>query len=253
MTYYTCEHTLEAMLSCIYDAWCSKKGHQNIELLLEPIDQYTLFDEYIHVDADMRKVEKVIDAVCRKISPTFYRELVYTYMAYEKHTLDNIYRCMILGFAYGANALKMMQYRDVMTHDQIRIRLGKEINRFQEFMRFHLLEGNVYVAHFEPKSRIAMALGPIFEDRMPSEHWMIIDDIHKEAVIHPKDEPFYLRTLTDQEFHRLLETDNYNDEYTAMWQNFFETIAIEKRKNERCQLNHFPIWTRKHVVEFQKI
>ena len=128
MTYYTCEHTLEAMLSFIYDAWCSKKGHQNIELLLEPIDQYTLFDEYIHVDADMRKVEKVIDAVCRKISPTFYRELVYTYMAYEKHTLDNIYRCMILGFAYGANALKMMQYR-VLHHCGFRVVMWDVVTR----------------------------------------------------------------------------------------------------------------------------
>ena len=35
MTYYTCEATLEAMLSCIYDAWISRKGHQNICLLLE--------------------------------------------------------------------------------------------------------------------------------------------------------------------------------------------------------------------------
>ena len=75
MTYYTCEHTLEAMLSCIYDAWCSKRGHQNIELLLEPIDQYTLFDEYIHVDADHDIAVSVMEAVKNKISYHVYQEL----------------------------------------------------------------------------------------------------------------------------------------------------------------------------------
>lgn len=29
MTIYTCENTFEAMMTCIYDAWASKEGHQN--------------------------------------------------------------------------------------------------------------------------------------------------------------------------------------------------------------------------------
>ena len=251
MTYYTCGYSLEAMLSCIYEAWASRKGHRNIRLVLEPVEQYTLFDEYIHVDADEEKAQKVADSLCRKISPEFYRELIYTYMAYEPEALDNIYRCMILGFAYGDNALRMMQYRDVMRHRQIYIRLGKEINSFQEFMRFHKVGEEVYVAHFEPKSRIAAALGPIFQDRMPSEHWMIIDDIHREAVIHPRDEDFYMRRLTDAEYHRLLETEEYNDEYTQLWKSFFNATTIKERRNEKCQRNHFPLWARKHAVEFE--
>lgn len=250
MTYYTCQPYWEDMLSCIYDAWSSGKGHQNIKLILEPVEQFTLFDEYIHVDRDLEKVKKVMDAVCLKVSPQFYQQLAYTSLAYEEDALDNIYRCMILGFAYGSSVLKMVQYRDIMRNELIRTRLGKEVNRFQEFMRFHKVEGGVYVAHFEPKSRLALALGPIFEDRMPSEHWMIIDDIHREAVIHPKDEHFYMRQLSQEEFIRLQETEHYNDQMTDLWKIFFNTIAIEQRKNEKCQRNLFPIWTRKHVVEF---
>lgn len=250
MTYYTCLPEWEAMLSCIYEAWVSKKGHQNIKLLLEPIEQYTMFDEYIHVDSDFQKAYKVIDAVNLKISTYFYRELLYSSMAYEDDVLDNIYRCMILGFAYGPEALNMVQYKDIMRNQMIRTRVGKEVNRFQEFIRFHLVNDKVYVAHFEPKSRIAVALGAIFSDRMPSEYWMIIDDVHHEAVVHPKDGEFYLRKLTDEELGRLIETENQNDEYTDMWKDFFNSIAIEERKNEKCQRNLFPIWTRKHAVEF---
>lgn len=250
MFYYTCEPSWESMLTCIYEAWSSQKGHQNIHLSLEPVEQFTLFDTYTHVDPDTAKVEKVIQSICKKISPAFYHELAYTSMAYEEDILDNIYRCMILGFAYGPQVLNQVQYRDIMRHRMIRTRLGKEVCRFQEFMRFHSIHNEVYVAHFEPKSRIALALGPIFEDRMPSEYWMIIDDVHREAVVHPKNESFFLRKLSDREFNQLKETENVNDEYTELWRSFFRSIAIKERKNERLQKNLYPLWSRKHAVEF---
>lgn len=248
MYIYTCEPNLEAMLSCIYDAWTSKRGHKNIKLMLEPVEQMTLFDEYIHVDADSEKVEKVMDAVNMKISPWFYRQLAYSSMAYEEDVLDNMYHCMILGFHHGPDALGMVQYADIMRHNEIRKRLGNEVNRFQEVLRFHQV-GEVYIAHFEPKSRIAIALGPIFEDRMPSENFVIVDDIHKEAVIHHKDEHFYMYKLSDEELTRLLQTEEENDSYTDMWKVFFDTIAIKERTNKKCQDNLFPMWARKHAVE----
>ena len=43
MTIYTCENTFEAMMTCIYDAWDSKKGHQNIRLKAEPVGDMELF------------------------------------------------------------------------------------------------------------------------------------------------------------------------------------------------------------------
>lgn len=252
MTVYTCERVWESMLTCIFEAWSSGLGHKRIRLELEPIGQYTMFDEYIHVDRDEAKAVKVMDAVNLKIGSGFYSSLAYSSMAYEDDVLDNIYRMMILGFANGERALDMMQYRDVMRHNEIRKRVGGEVCHFREFLRFHEIAGSVYVAHIEPKSRIVYALAQPFADRMPSEHWMIIDDIHREAVIHPKNEHYYLRTLTEDEFKRLLLTEEKNDEYTDMWKVFFDTIAIKERINPRCQRNLFPIWTRQHAVEFNR-
>ncbi len=250
MTIYSCEHEWEAMLTCIYDAWTSRKGQQNIKMVLEPIDQFTLFDEYVHVEPDHEKAQKVMDAVYHKISPFVYRELAFCSLAYEDDILDNIYRIMLLGFKFGSNVLNMVQYEVVMRNRQIRVRLGKEVEHFKEFIRFHEVDGR-YVAHIEPKSKLLMALGHGFMDRMPSEHWMIVDDVHMEAIIHPKDEDFFYRKINKEELERLLLTENANDEYTDMWKVFFGAIAIEQRENYRCQRNLFPIWTRKHVVEFQ--
>lgn len=250
MRVYSCQHNWEAMLTCIYVAWASKLGHQNIRLEIEPLGQCELFTEYVHVDADESKALSVMDAVNSKISPMVYQELAYTAMGYEEDVLDNIYRVMILGFAFGPNVLEMVQYKDVMRNREIRTRLGKEACRFKEVVRFHQVREDMYVAHIEPKSKIASTLGPAFTDRMPSENWMIIDDVHKEAVIHAKNTPYYLRELTHEEYLSLLETEKENDEYTDLWKVFFDSIAIKERTNHRCQRNLIPIWTRKHAVEF---
>lgn len=249
MRVYTCEPTWDAMLTTIYEAWTSKLGHENIQLLLEPLGQISMFDEYIHVEADSVKAQKVVDAIYQKISARFYQDMITTSMAYEEDVLDNIYHVMILGFAYGSNVLEMLQFRDVSRNQEIRRRVDREANRFQEIVRFHQL-GDVYIAHIEPKSRVVGFLGPIFQDRMPSEYFIIVDDTNLEAVVHPKNEPYYLWKLSKEEHQKLLESEEVNDEYTDLWRVFFETIAIKERKNERCQMGHFPKWARAHAVEF---
>lgn len=266
MTVYTCEPTWEAMLTCIYTAWAGRKGHENIRLMTEPIGQYRFFDEYVHVDEDLKKAESVADAVCRRISPEVYQQLGYCGLAYEPDALDTIYRVMILGFALGPQVLSMVQYRDVMRFREIYKRVTGEHHHFVEFIRFHAIGAGssglsssdstftpvVYVSHIEPKSRIVSTFGDYFSDRMPSEYWMIIDDVHKEAIIHPKNGQYYVRNLSDSEFEQLLETEKKNDEYTDLWQVFFDSIAIKERANARCQNNLFPLWMRKHAVEFMK-
>lgn len=250
MTIYSCKPRWEDMLTCIYVAWASKKGHKNIRLQLEPLEQYNLFDEYIHVDPDLGKAQSVMSAVKTKISPYVYRELAFCSMAYEEDTLDILYHVMILGFSYGPNILDMVHFRDVMRFREICTRVSKEAHHFREFLRFHELPGHLYIAHLEPKSRICVALGPSFQDRMPSENWIIVDDVHLEAVIHPKDEPFYLKTLTDEELSHLLQSEKENDDFTDLWRVFFNSISIKERENYRCQRNLFPLWKRSHAVEF---
>ena len=57
-------------MTCIYDAWSEalRIGHDQIQLKKEPILQQTMFDEYVHVDGDNVKAEKVIRSVRRDIS-----------------------------------------------------------------------------------------------------------------------------------------------------------------------------------------
>lgn len=252
-TVYTCENNLCSMMTCIYTAWASKKGSENIRLEIEPVSQYRLFEEYIHVDSDEAKAESVIKAINLKISPQFYHDIAYCTGAYEPDMLNTVYHVIILGFAYGPGVMDMYQYRDITRFREIKTRFGRESGHFIEFLRFHQVSSSVYVAHIEPKSHVIVPLAEYFSDRMPSEHWMIIDDVHKEAIVHPSNSPYYIRYLTPEEFEQLLSTEDSNDDYTSYWKAYFTHIAIKERNNPKCQLNLFPQWMRKHCVEFDKL
>lgn len=96
-----------------------------------------------------------------------------------------------------------------------------------------------------------MLVGRHFADRMPSEHWMIIDDNRKIACVHLMNGKNYLRYLTEEEFKTLQQTEAYEDEFTDMWKTFFHAVSIKQRENYVCQRNLFPIWKRTHAVEFK--
>ena len=216
MKIYTCQDRLTDIMTCIYDAWSEalKVGHNQIGLKKEPIFQQTMFDEYIHVDGDPSKAEKVIRSI----------------------------RSTVVGQYTNPHVMNLLE---------LRRQVSNEAHHFREFARFQSLENQVYVSHLEPRNDVIMLVGNHFANRMPSEHWMIIDDNRKTACVHVKDGENYLRYLTDDEFSVLQKTESYEDEYTDMWKTFFHAISIEQRKNYVCQRNLFPIWKRKHAVEFR--
>lgn len=253
MKIFCCKDRFEDILTCIYDAWSMALvvGHDNIRLVREPVYQQTLFDEYIHVDADSDKVEKVIRSIKKSISEQAYNYVFYASLSEQEDALQAIYNFLRVGFAVGSKVCFMYTNPYVMRVTELKRKIGNESHFFREFSRFTSLDNKVYVCHIEPKNNVITLVAEHFADRMPSEHWVMVDDKRKMAVVHPKDEDIYLRYLTDAEFEILSHSEEYEDEYTKMWRSFFRVIGIKERENPKCQRNMFPIWMRKHAVEFK--
>ena len=251
MTVFTCGTSFEAMMTCIYDAWDSRLGHDNLRLQLEPVLQEELFCDYIHVEPDAGKAEKVVRSIQKKISYEAYRQTFLAAMSFEDDRLDAIYRFLVLGFSAGRKLTDMLFRPEVMWILELSRKVGNEANYFREFTRFTQV-GKVYVAHIEPKCNVTSISAEHFADRMPSEYWMMIDDNRRIAAVHPKNQPFYMTELSDREMHDLAVTEKSDDIYTDLWKEFFQSIGIEARKNEKCQRNLMPLWYRKHMTEFRK-
>lgn len=93
MKIFTCKDRLEDIMTCIYDAWSEALliGHDQIQLKKEPVFQQTIFDEYIHVDQDLSKAEKVIRSIRRDISDEAYLNIYLVTLSVEEDALQAIY------------------------------------------------------------------------------------------------------------------------------------------------------------------
>lgn len=251
MTVFTCEDSPDAMLTCIYDAWDSRLGHRNIRLMLEPLYETELFCSYRHIDADSEKAGKVVRSIQKKISPGAWRMVYRCAMSSNPEKLEIIYRFLLYGFAYGSPALQMLQEPAVAAFFELDRRTGNEAHRFMEFIRFVSFPGDVLVSHISPKSDVLTLTAPYFSDRLPSEHWIIIDDTRRTAAVHPRDGEFYLTRLSQEEFDRLSAPAREDDPYPDLWKGFFRSISIKARENKRCQRGFLPLWMRKHITEFE--
>ena len=104
MTVFTCEDNLEAIMTCIYDAWDSRLGHQQIRLITEPVSEPELFCDYRHTEADPAKAEKVMRSIEKKISCAAWQMAYRCAMSPSPEKPDVIYRFLRYGFAFGSRA-----------------------------------------------------------------------------------------------------------------------------------------------------
>ena len=118
-----------------------------------------MFDEYVHVDGDNVKAEKVIRSVRRDISDEAYLDVYYATLSAEEDALQAIYNFLRVGFAVGSKVLEQYSNPHVMRMLELRRKVGNESHHFNEFARFQSLDRKVYVSHLEPKSDVVMLVG----------------------------------------------------------------------------------------------
>lgn len=250
MVVFTCYDNFESMMTCIYDAWAARLGHSNIRLQTEPVGNLELFCEYRHIDTEMEKVQKVIRSIHKKISFQAYQYVYAASLSSHEEKLDRIYRFLVLGFACGNAVLDMLHQPEVQAIFELQRSVYNETHKFREFVRFDRLENQVLFSVIEPKSHVLTLLAPHFEDRMPSEDWIITDKNRLLAVVHPKNQEAFLTPITPQELAYMESVRNKKDSYTRLWKTFFDSVSIKERANAKCQRNFLPLWYRKNMTEF---
>ena len=76
MTIYLCVPDFEGILCGVYDAWMSRKGHDNVRLELKgTYHELELFSEYVESESTHGKARKVINSVCGKLSQEVYKKI----------------------------------------------------------------------------------------------------------------------------------------------------------------------------------
>ena len=272
---YRCEDTPDGILTAIYEAGLSGYGHRYIRI--EPqiegeAENITLFSEYISVQTDVFKAEKVVQTVREKISQRAYRYMMYAVAASASDRGDALYQFLTYGFSIGDKICDMLQFPPAKRVFELQRAVGNEAHYSREFLRFKQVyrKPRVMLAVFEPEHHVLPMVMEHFSDRFSGEWFIIYDKAHGEAGFHIVENPvsddagskgkadikgtietqIEIRKLTEEEANRLERFSETEEDYADLWKTFFHAIAIEERKNENLQKNRMPLHYRKYVTEF---
>lgn len=251
MTVFVCGEEPEDIWCAIYDAWMSRLGHRNVRI--EPAGQNReLFCDYREVHTSGEKAEKVTDSIRRKLSEAVYEEVFKAALSRDPFRADKIYRFLIYGFAIGPKAADMLQIPAVFELFQITRRLEREYGHLREFVRFSQMKEGILLGRIAPENDLVVLLAPHFSDRMPSENWILYDAPRKKAAVHQADRGWVLMRTVSEAWQQRLERETDEAVFENLWRTFHTSIAIEQRRNPRCQQNLLPLRFRPYMTEFQQ-
>lgn len=243
MLIYLYDGSFTGLLTAIYEAYYRGERPEQI-LSQEESKQGNLFARYVEVPTDPAKADRVSLAVEQKISPKALRQIYYTYLSEIPEAGTWIYRYLDLGWQVGKKLNLHLHDERVRRILEISRKVGQEKHRMLGFVRFRQIQDRLYYAPIEPDYNILVLIAPHFSRRFADQNWIIHDLKRRWAAVFNQKQWF----LTEADFPPL-KTTAQEAQYQRLWQEYFDSIAIQARTNLELQRRFLPRRYWKHLIE----
>ncbi len=253
-TVFWCEDSLYGILTGVYEAWDSRLGHDRVRLKTDEQDSLELFCDYRQVKTDASKAEKVLGTIRERLGEEAFEAVCYAAACEDSGRADAIYRMVVLGLHMknGQQVVNCLQNPCVSLVMRLRTKAWHEAHRYMGFVRFEELENGVLYAQIEPVCAVLPLLAPHFAERFRQEHWVIHDKKRGLMAVHPRGTLWVLADAGDLNPACLERRSGREREFQELWKSFCKAIAIEERRNPRCQQGLLPLRFRDCMTEFQE-
>lgn len=247
---YICEDTPDGIFTALYEVWPEKIRDDRVRIRPDGIYEYELFTQYHYIETDMEKAVKVARSITNRISGEAYRQVYGAALSREEDKIEAIFAFLVTGFKQGAGIIDMHGRAEVCRMFELCRNVTNESQTFREFLRFSQMENGVLLARIKPRNFVLPLMAEHFQDRFPEENFVIIDDNHEMGLFHAQGKKWFLSPIDRDSIEQIWGARPVQ-EYEQLWKTFFKTIAIEQRRNYKCQRNLCAIRYRDYMTEFQ--
>lgn len=251
--YLICEDSIEGIFTGIYDAYALREGHEHIHIQVGEVDNYRLFANYMYIQPDPVKTDKVAGTLRRRLGEQAYLSICRAAASYNKEEKgDAIYRTVVDGITAGSGSRVMENLKNpyVAKTFELARYTANEAHYETEFIRFQELEQGILYAVIGPKNGVIPFIMPHFADRLSIENFMVHDENHGLFGVHPAKKEWYLVSEPDGFAKESLQCSQKEVKYRDLFTIFHKTIGIKERENKRLQRQMCPFRYQDYMMEF---
>ena len=251
---YLYDGSFEGLLTCIYFNYYGEKASG---IYQQEYYQPALMINSTEVITEPVLAARVYKAIEYKISSTSLDLVYHTFVSSASDKENLILNYLRLGFRLGPKIDLYHTHPDVYPLRKAAQKVTAEVHRFLGLLRF-ADAGNFLYAVLSPDHFILPLIADHFADRLAGERWIIHDRKRDMAVVydgHGTDEDkssskrkWY---ITDFPHIGLLPLTQKEQYFQELWQQYFDKISIESRRNPRLQAQFVPYRYRNDLVEFK--
>ena len=254
---FICDDSLEGIFSGVYTAWEARVGHENVELRTWEPENLELFCEYIHVDTEMEKAEKVLRTMKSRLGEEITECICFSACSRDKDKGTAIYRTLVdclsrFGASYGKKRLENRKNPWVRKVLELHRNVWNEYHHYLGFLRFRQIQDRILFSVISPVNDLLLLFQEHFGDRFSGEYWIIYDDKRKKALLHEPHRHCTVYAGNVNMLERLQRERDTEEDFEKLFQGFCTHISIEERKNMHLQQQNLPLRFRIHMVEFDK-
>lgn len=240
----TFDGTFDGFLSVIY--YVVKNRVRPILVCPNDSAQLDLTARVINIPTDSYNADKVRLAICDKMGFDGFKRTYYAFLNSSPSSPTIVYKYLMYALKYGKKTSSYLSEPDIFAAYSLSRAVTREVDRVEGFIRFSVMEGGVEYAPFEPVHDILAVITPHFVDRLKHIPFVIHDLKREKAAVYTTKEWF----ISDAKDVTLPSLSSDEKQFRALWHEFYSSITIKERKNERLQTQMLPKMYRKHMTEF---
>lgn len=240
---YQYDGSFDGFLCCVFESFYAK---ENPAAILAQEQRQAMLFPIKYIETDAVRAARVRRSIPLKISAQAQELIQKVFLSCEAGKDSVILDFLRLGYRMGERVTKLATRAEVAAMDKIALTVQNEAYHSLEFLRFSEF-GDFLAAEITPHNNILPLMVHHFCDRFPSENFVLYDGSHGVAFLHKSDG----RTEWIEGTVSFPDPGEEEENYRRLWRHFYETIAIEGRRNERARMSHMPKRFWPNMTEFR--
>ncbi|MCL2757228.1 MAG: TIGR03915 family putative DNA repair protein [Coriobacteriia bacterium] len=228
--------TFEGLLTAVFQAF--KLKQYPVDIVTEENLQLSLLGSYVPILVNQEQAQRVRAGIINNLGARTYSDISCAFLSDNEHKGGVILRYLQYLLKKGSRARTHLAHPAVLAFEDVMGEVTLEAHYFTQFVRFAQMQGGVFFSKIDPKAAVVPLIMDHFTARFNVQPFMIYDSRHHMAGVFDTN-TWWLVDTAEQKL-TLPATTEQEDEFQALWQTFFDTIAIEERRNPICQRNFMP-------------